>query len=329
MLTRILKTLTLSLMLLTTLSSSSFADFYVIPIVKKMKNVVTVAKSGGQFSDIQTALNSITDANSTNPYLLYIGPGIYEITTPIQMKSYVTISGSGKDVTILKGAIGGDSMDATVATIVGANSSTLTNLYVTNSAAGTYVVALYNEGTYKFNVENIKVYTNGRFAYGIYNKQTSPIISNVAISTVGGDGSYGIYNISSASPTIDNVSISASGKNCASYGIRNSNSSPTINNARIEAFGYTLARGIYNYNADNTTITNSTIIGKGGSDNHYAVVSEYSYPLTIRHSILEGETHAMKGGKVSLSTIIGGGENSASCTLCVDDSGSAVGADCN
>jgi len=70
------------------------ADFYVIPVPtsKKIKNVITVAKSDGQFTDVNAELDSITDASATNPYLVvYITLRHYTITTTIQMKPFVTI----------------------------------------------------------------------------------------------------------------------------------------------------------------------------------------------------------------------------------------------
>ncbi len=74
-------------MMLAGCASFSFANFYVIPINKNMKNVVTVAKSGGQFTDIQTAINSITDASVLNPYTVYVAAGTYTLTDRINLKT--------------------------------------------------------------------------------------------------------------------------------------------------------------------------------------------------------------------------------------------------
>lgn len=50
---------------------------------------VTVAKSGGDYTSIQAALNGITDASSTKSYLVRVGPGVY--TGQVTMKPYVDI----------------------------------------------------------------------------------------------------------------------------------------------------------------------------------------------------------------------------------------------
>lgn len=67
-----------------------------IPAVHKMKNVVTIAKSGGRFTDVRAAIDSITDDGIHNQYLVLIGPGEYTVTNPIQLKPYVTVMGSGE-----------------------------------------------------------------------------------------------------------------------------------------------------------------------------------------------------------------------------------------
>jgi hypothetical protein len=67
-----------------------------------IKNVIIVQKNPGstQFLSIKDAIDSITDASITNPYLVSVGPGIYTEDS-IVMKSYVYINGSGLQVTII------------------------------------------------------------------------------------------------------------------------------------------------------------------------------------------------------------------------------------
>lgn len=59
---------------------------------------ITVAKSGGQYSEIQTAIDSITDASSSKVYTVLVYPGTY--TEAITTKAYVNIRGVGGGVKI-------------------------------------------------------------------------------------------------------------------------------------------------------------------------------------------------------------------------------------
>ena len=55
------------------------------------KNHITVAKDGGDYSTIQSAINSITNATSNNVYVISIYPGTY--SENITMKAYVSLQG--------------------------------------------------------------------------------------------------------------------------------------------------------------------------------------------------------------------------------------------
>lgn len=70
-------------------------------MIYKMENVINISKNGCQFSSINTALSAITTASATNPFLLAIGPGEYT-ETPIILKPYVSIRGSGNSITIIR-----------------------------------------------------------------------------------------------------------------------------------------------------------------------------------------------------------------------------------
>lgn len=65
-------------------------------------NVVVVAKSGGDFDTITSALASITDATATNRYLVWVAPGTYN--EQVLMNDYVDIEGAGEDQTVIDGS---------------------------------------------------------------------------------------------------------------------------------------------------------------------------------------------------------------------------------
>lgn len=72
----------------------------------KYANVIVVAKGGGDFTDPVEAMNSITDASATNPYLLKIMPGVYDVGAGgyLPMKDGVDVEGSGRNATRITGS---------------------------------------------------------------------------------------------------------------------------------------------------------------------------------------------------------------------------------
>jgi hypothetical protein len=64
-------------------------------------NVIVVAKNGADFSDIGTAVASISDASATKHYLVKVMPGSYDVSSPIMVSNYIDIIGSGETNTII------------------------------------------------------------------------------------------------------------------------------------------------------------------------------------------------------------------------------------
>ena len=62
------------------------------------QNVIWVAKSGGQFTSVSAAMNSISD---NNPHVIKIAPGIYVETATITLKTNVDLEGSGQGRTTI------------------------------------------------------------------------------------------------------------------------------------------------------------------------------------------------------------------------------------
>ena len=198
-------------------------------------NVIVVAKSGGDFTSIQDALDSIVDASAGNPYLVYVAPGFYE--EQVTLKPYVTLEGAGEGATIIRGT-GGSEWSA--GTVIGANNAAVRHLTVESDGTGqTYAVAFYNY-------------------------DSSPAMSNVTATASGGTTNYGVYNYSSSSPTMDNVTATASGGTTYNYGVRNSSSSPTMNNVTATASGGTSNYGVYN-SSSSPTIRDSVLTGDTNS----------------------------------------------------------------
>jgi hypothetical protein len=154
------------------------------------ENVIVVAKSGGDFTSVAAALDSISDASSTNRYLVRVAPGIYSESNAVQVPGYVHLQGDGPNVTVITSNRGAAVPNNTAATIDMLENSRLSNL------------AVRNTGT-------------GPLSFGIYMVETSrdTVIDNVdvVVDGAGAGGARSGIHLNSAAPTIKNSSFKASG----------------------------------------------------------------------------------------------------------------------
>jgi len=165
----------------------------------------TAAESG---ADLLAALASITDASASNPYLVKIEPGIYDVgSVVLQMKQYVDMEGSGVGTTTITGNVDGD----TTGVVMGASNAELRFIKVENSGGG-------------------------NSANAIYNNSSSPVITNVtAIASGAFISNRGIKNNCSF-PTVTDVIAAASGAAILNWGIQNSGSSPNHDQRYCHSF---------------------------------------------------------------------------------------------
>jgi hypothetical protein len=300
-------------------SAAQAADkVVVIPMAsaKPLQNVVTVAKAYGNFTDPVAAVNSITDASATNPYLVLIAPGTYTLTTTLVMKPYVDISGSGENITKLTGAIS-NTNEVTSAIIKGANHATLSNLSINNTGGNSYSTGIYTTGL-----------------------DFSARLQHVLVTVSGGsDSTFGIFNTDHSSPIMSDVNVIVQGRvdgNGFNFGVLNSDySSPIMTRVNIIAQG-----GFFNYGVNNTnhsspvmTEVNTAAPGGGTTYKNYGVFNCIFSSPQIRRSTLAGYDNGLEtdGATVTISqsTILhgvsGGG---ATCIACDNGAGHELPTNC-
>ena len=257
------------------------------------KNVVTVAEAGGQFTSIQAALDSITDASDTNRYVVRVAPGTY--TERVTMKQYVDVEGSGENNT--KIVFPGSPADNT-GTVRGENNAELRSLSVENTGGSSYAIAIYNYST-SASLLQVTATASGAptsyGAYGVYNHFSTPNMTNVTAKASGAlTENAGVKNLAS-SPNMTNVTAQGSGGNNA-YGVFNSNSSPTLTNVNASGSGgtFTHGYGFYNTSFSSPKIIGSILIGSG--TNSYGFFSDTlttGGKATIDSSKLIGDTYTI------------------------------------
>lgn len=116
--------------------------------LEKYAKVAVVAQDGGDYTDPVVAMNTLASwcgtPSSTNPCLLKIMPGVYDVgVNSLQMASYVDIEGSGENVTKITGNV--TSWNSGV--VRGSSDAEIRFLTVENKGGGTVSHAIYNSNT--------------------------------------------------------------------------------------------------------------------------------------------------------------------------------------
>jgi len=191
-------------------------------------NVIIVAKSGGDFTDPIAAINSVTDASESNPYLIKIMPGVYGISTTLTAKNYVDIEGSGRNTT----KIIGNTTNAYSFGVVNIPSSNteIRNLTIENGVDGTSVVAISGTSS-KLNNVTVKSSVAGANTYGVNAYwATSAILKDTEIVVNGSSTSTGLVT-GNSDLLLNNVKINVTGS--SAYGISCGNSTISIDNGKL------------------------------------------------------------------------------------------------
>ena len=154
------------------------ANFFVIPVKVKMKNLIRVAKSGGDFNDPVKAMESIHDTSDSNRYALYL-ENDFNLTRPLHVKDYVDIYGNNHG---LIGHFGTSDFNHPSAVVYGGDFTHIYNLQIANEGNNSqgYSVALLNDNV-TLSLDSVRIFAkNGDINIGMLNKNSA----NVSGSTV-------------------------------------------------------------------------------------------------------------------------------------------------
>lgn len=231
---------------------------------------------------LRNALAAISSPSGTNPWLVKIEPGIYDIgTTSLPMRSWVDIEGSGIGVTTIRGSVDGESMAA--GTINGAGNAELRLLTVqaTGSSAPN-AIAMFNANAFPLRIYRVKFVAQsssaGGVAWGMRNVFSAPSIEESEFAVSATSFAYGLVfqeYVAGQRTAILRCKIAVSGAT-GNYGIlMGSGQTVTeIRDTRMDVTGGSETYGLYAIGSgwqgsENLTIRNSEINSAGGSTASY------------------------------------------------------------
>jgi hypothetical protein len=264
------------------------------------QNLVVVAKSGGDYTSVQGAIDSITSAAADNPYLVWVAPGVYSET--VTMKPFVHLQGAGQEATVITSSASSEIWPPDQVTLALASDTSLRDLTVVNSGTGYDNLALLaTGGVTRTLVANVTAQAlgGGEYYYAILVNGSDTGVTLQEVTALGENGSeenYGLYNNSSAATTLHSGSFTGRGGTYAygvfngsgstleaesiralgegastnNYGLRNnSGSEATLRGGSFTARGGADARGIYNIGTTTTLeAENVTALGENGTSNY-------------------------------------------------------------
>lgn len=215
----------------------------VVPIfgdgTQTISNVVTVAKEGGDFNSPTAAMASIQDASESNPYLIAIAPGVYDVTQTLNQKDYVSIVGSGEQNTKIQNTNPNNPNTLSLELIAGTNTS-ISSISIENSSGGSFCNAITGNGGQFAVLKDVTAIasscTQGNLAIDLDNGPQQ--IDQVTAIADGGQTAVGV-NLGLLGPhyRITNSRIQASRGTTYSAGIRGLQGTATIINSEIVAEG--------------------------------------------------------------------------------------------
>jgi hypothetical protein len=235
-------------------------------------NVIIVAKSGGDFTTIQAAVDSIVGAGYDNYYLIWVGPGWYN--EQVILKPYIHLVGAGRSITTIENSSGSLNDPPDTATLTLSSGTAVRRLSVLASGTTDNNAAiLVPDGWY--NTVLSDVYAEARGAgtvnYGIVITGSNIFLTfdYVHIGAKNGtESNTGLLNEGGANVTLNGGFFWARGGGVDSVAIANRGS-----DTRLQTYGITanangatvLNMALWNTENARATLNSGSFNGRDGS----------------------------------------------------------------
>ena len=303
----------------------TLADAFNANLVRQMVVISAVADddtANGQA--LLDAVAAITDASESRPYLIRLGPGIFDLgTNTLTMREYVNIAGSGQgivDATSSGVAPQGGSRIVSTATttVAGARYTELTNLSVVSTGGTGLTYTNVQPSGCGFGVPGaivraVTVYASDAFsAVGIHNDNSCPLFKDVTVFVTTSGTAIGVEAVNGSSPVLSGVTVRATGGSgvAGAFAV-----GVSVNSSGLVVEGSTIFASATN----NITIASPAAgfgIANGGSGTLGSVIIQRSSITGNAKSIVQTAAYATKIAVSQMSGTIDSGGNFSGNIFC-------------
>jgi hypothetical protein len=282
------------------------------------QNVVVVAASGGDFTSVQAAIDSISDAAADNPYLVWVAPGVYNET--VTMKPYVHLRGAGQEATVITStASSSGDWPPTQATLVLTSDVSLRDLTVGNSGAGDHNAALLaTAGVTRTLAADVTARALGggtnNLAIFLHGSGTGVTLQGATALAENGSGlNSGLVNYSLSAAVLHGGHYTARGGTNA-WGIFNilTVTMKADNVTALGEHGSNLNFGMYNWNHATVVLYGGDFTGRGGNQTggtgaaNHSTLTAYGVTALAENGSGDVGNYAMGAFDNSTATLHGG-----------------------
>ncbi len=250
------------------------------------QNVVMVAKSGGDYTNVQAAIASISDATAGNPYLVWVAPGVYSET--VTLKPFVHLQGSGQAATVITSTASSTNFPPTQATLELASDTSLRDLTVGNGGTGERNTALLaTVGVSNTLVTNITARSQGSGTDNIAIFQsgsgTEVTLNEVTALAENGERNYGLLHYDGAAAILHGGSFTGrGGTHTRGIQLRGSGTTLVAKSVTGLAEGASMDNySLYNHNGALATLHGGDFTARGGSGNSWGIYNRDTGTMVI------------------------------------------------
>lgn len=195
--------------------------------------VIVVATTGGDFTSVAAALNSISNPSAGSRYLVRVAPGTYSESELVHVRPYIHLQGAGPNATLITSARAGAAPGEGAATARLDDNGRISDLTLRNTGASPIAIGVWSaEATRSAVIDSAVVEASGAGGsghYAVFLSDSEPVIRGSVLRASGASGfgtgvnaAIGSVNVSGGFPqplieasTLLGGNVDPHGKSCA------------------------------------------------------------------------------------------------------------------